>query len=280
MLYGQSAKAQLWACVNQSGYVNDPGIQHHHNGVDYCLEVAEGKAYAGAEVRWWKWYVDSIVKLAHAAIDFSTNKPLLARVPISNGTPAQKWIWTKSVEGYLLNSALNRQLCLDPEGASSGDRNGQRLQLWNCERTNWKSAQEFATLDLGRTNGLFDMRRECHAQSSPREVCTISCNYRNKWKPFWYDGITYSCGHPNGPNRSPVCVTNIHPDQEPHDWEPEGEPLCSCECSPRGGGPDSAAGSNRTRTRKIALTGSAGLATKAATKAAATKAAAAATPTL
>ncbi|KAI9159497.1 hypothetical protein H9P43_008837 [Blastocladiella emersonii ATCC 22665] len=51
---GQSAKAQMWACVNQWGYFNDPGIMHKYNGVNYCLDVAEGKAFEGAEVQWWK----------------------------------------------------------------------------------------------------------------------------------------------------------------------------------------------------------------------------------
>ncbi|KAI9159514.1 hypothetical protein H9P43_008854 [Blastocladiella emersonii ATCC 22665] len=267
---GQSAKAQLWACTNyrnlEMGYRGPDTsphvhevrevrnrhyyarqIVHIHNGVEYCLDIAEGSAHPGAGVRWWK----------------------------CNGTPAQDWSFPP-YDFTPIRSVANPALCLDPEHGFNDDRNGQRLQLWHCHGGN---EQLFYTGNPTKefTNGLYDMQRECRAQGSSREPCTFTCAYRKDWKHFWYDGVEFSCGYPDGRNGALICTSPLDQYTYQHDWYIEPEPLCWCECSSWGGGEEKV-GAHRNRTRKFALKGTLGRATIQATKSA--TAVASAAPTL
>ncbi|KAI9159515.1 hypothetical protein H9P43_008855 [Blastocladiella emersonii ATCC 22665] len=256
---GVSAKAQLWACSQVWGKDSadtphahkflDPNkdmtVVHEYGGVEYCLDVAEGKAFAGADVRWWK----------------------------CNGTPAQKW---NKWDGHV-RSKLNNNLCLDPDQGFNNDWNGQRLQLWHCHGG---GEQVFGIDPKVYTNGMFDMRRECKAQRGYKQTCTFTCAYREQWKRFWYDGVTYSCGYPDG-REDPVCLSQLDSTVYPHDSSPEDGDLCWCECRTIGAPTESVgAPRNRTAPTSPAVTRVSLPSAKRATKTAAGVSAATAVPTL
>ncbi|KAI9172929.1 hypothetical protein H9P43_007060 [Blastocladiella emersonii ATCC 22665] len=215
---GMSAKAQLWACSvkwdgsasphdHKIGFETASGwawIKHRHNGVDYCLDVAEGKAYAGAPVRWWK----------------------------CNDTKAQAWYLTGKGGRGEIRSDLDYNLCLDPDNGFNGDRNGQALKLWHCHGGR---EQEFGIGKMS-TNGMFDMERECRAKADWQTSCRIECKKDPKWKNFFYDGVTYSCGHPYGLNANPVCVSSLAPWDHGHDFSGDDRQTCNCACRWSGGG--------------------------------------------
>ncbi|KAI9159520.1 hypothetical protein H9P43_008860 [Blastocladiella emersonii ATCC 22665] len=131
----------------------------------------------------------------------------------------------------------------------NNDWNGQRLVLTPCAGRN----EQIFSLVTSGTNGLYDMQRECRANGrSGVSWCAFRCEYREQWKPFWYDGVTYSCGRPDGIDGADVCVSALDPDQYPHDWNYE-ENLCTCECESIVGSESvgaSASGSGGKRVKK------------------------------
>ncbi|KAI9172928.1 hypothetical protein H9P43_007059 [Blastocladiella emersonii ATCC 22665] len=212
---GMSATAQLWACKltwdgtasphdHKIGFETASGwawIKHSYNGVDYCLDVAEGKAYAGAPVRWWK----------------------------CNGSKAQAWYLTGKGGRGSIRSDLNYNLCLDPVHGFNGDRNGQPLELWNCHGGR---EQEFGIGKM-HTNGMFDMERECRATApSDKHGCMVTCKYNNvnKAKKYYnYDGVTYSCWYPSLGDTA-RCVSRLNPAEYSHDRSGNHDETCHCFC--------------------------------------------------
>ncbi|KAI9184320.1 hypothetical protein H9P43_003373 [Blastocladiella emersonii ATCC 22665] len=193
---GTYARASMWAChgpadsdaagtqlINRGAVIGDNNYRllHNHQGVDYCLDVENGNAYAGASVRWWA----------------------------CNNADAQRWYVDPRDKSMAWRSKLNHNLCLDPAGGWNGDKNGQPLMLWHCHGG---VEQKFSGEPLYsfKTNGLWDMERGCVAQSTNKYVCGYYCPSASttNWIGVFFEGVKFACGLGKwGPGL--VCVTAV-----------------------------------------------------------------------
>ncbi|KAI9173045.1 hypothetical protein H9P43_007176 [Blastocladiella emersonii ATCC 22665] len=219
---GQSATARLWDCSNRwdgkltqtdhtVGYEDTTGwawIRHRHNNVDYCLDVAEGKAFDGAAVRWWK----------------------------CNGSRAQAWYLPTGKDKGQVRSDLNFDLCLqgavyDPWVGSSS----ALLQLSTCEKIEPgqrpDDRQQFdVRMGKGFSNGASRMNFDCNYKKSltPGLYCSFTCKPNWLWKHYLYEGVTYSCRR--APQEWEECMSSLDPAEYRHDSSPGIS--CECKCQP------------------------------------------------
>ncbi|ORZ39765.1 ricin-type beta-trefoil lectin domain-domain-containing protein [Catenaria anguillulae PL171] len=117
----QSSDAQMWSCnrnpTAQRFTIQGYTVFRKHFRITaaapnsdgrYCLDVPGGNAYEGQSVRWWLCNRES--------------------------SAAQNWMFHNR-QGYPNGwiSPLSRpDLCLDPAGGESADRDGQPMILWRC----------------------------------------------------------------------------------------------------------------------------------------------------
>ncbi|KAI9173043.1 hypothetical protein H9P43_007174 [Blastocladiella emersonii ATCC 22665] len=205
---GESADAQLWDCSNRwdgkrsphdhtVGYEDTSGwawIRHRHNNVDYCLDVTDGDGTERKLIRWWK----------------------------CNGSRAQAWYIPTGGKTGVIRTDLDYSLYV----ADYLRMHWNRVSLRLAPCVDVSDYQLFGlAMGKGYSDGWVHMRNDCEYALGTDPECTFSCKTNEKWKQYWYDGVTYSCRRRPSTGMD-ECISSLNPAQYPHDWGP-GAP-CQC----------------------------------------------------